>query len=39
MTEIESAYCIEHGMFHDVEMRDPDCVFEDGLGGEVSLDD
>ena len=32
-------FCREHGMFHEFEMRDPDCVFEDGFGKEIVGDD
>ena len=29
------AFCIEHGNFHAVELGDPTCEFEDGLGEPV----
>ena len=29
------AFCIEHGSFHAVELGDPTCQFEDGLGEQV----
>lgn len=29
---IDEAFCREHGIFHLVELRDPDCAFEDGFG-------
>jgi len=32
-------FCREHGMFHDTEMRDPDCLFEDGFGDETLPED
>ena len=32
-------FCREHDMFHEWEMRDPDCVFEDGFGNEIVEDD
>jgi hypothetical protein len=31
----DEAFCIVHGMSHSLELRDPDCEFEDGLGARV----
>ena len=32
-------FCREHGMHHETELRDPDCVFEDGMGVAIDPDD
>lgn len=32
-------FCREHGMSHETELRDPDCVFEDGMGVVIGPDD
>lgn len=30
------AFCRTHGLFSDTELRDPDCVFEDGFGNVIA---
>lgn len=32
-------FCREHAMHHETELRDPDCVFEDGFGDVIEQDD
>lgn len=32
-------FCREHGMHHETELRDADCVFEDGMGVVIEPDD
>lgn len=39
MSGPDIAFCLTHGAFHAVELRDVDCAFEDGFGEPIKAGD
>lgn len=34
----DQRFCATHGVHHSMEMSDPDCAFEDGLGSPIEVE-